>query len=129
MRMFNTEGLTREALQEVYEIVLTQKLVQEEKLNRLKQELAVAICAIEDGKVTDVQQIKTGLTNLFIYIETHLKLPDILNVEKHEELIKLDEQLTRDLCLEQIQKKVKEEKVLQTMAPPSELKKGLHVVE
>lgn len=120
MRMYNTEGLSREAFQEVYEIVLTQKLVQEEKLDRLKKELAVAICAIEDGKVTDINQIKTGLTNLFIYIETHLKLPDILKVDEHEELIKLDEKLTRDLCLEQIQNKIKEEK---------EPVKHLHVID
>lgn len=119
MRMYQTEGLTRESLQEVYEIVLTQKLVQEEKIDRLKKELAVAICAIEDGKVNDIQQIKTGLTNLFIYIETNLKLPDILKLEEHDELIKLDEKLTRDLCLEQIQNKVKED---------SEPIKPLHIV-
>lgn len=120
MRLYQTEGLTREAFQEVYEIVLTQKLVGEEKLDRLKKELAVAICAIEDGQVKDIQQLKTGLTNLFIYIETHLRLPDILKEDEHKELIKLDEQLTRDLCLEQIQKKIKEEK---------EPVKSLHVVE
>jgi len=120
MRMFNTEGLTREALQEVYEIVLSQKLVQEEKLDRLKKELAVAICAIEDGKVTDPKDMLIGLTNLFIYIETHLRLPDILKEEQYKELIKLDEGLTRELCLEQIQKKLKED---------SEPVKGLHVVE
>lgn len=126
MRLYQTEGLTREALQEVYELVLTQKLVLEEKIERLKSEMAVAICAIEDGKIKSLDEIKTGLTNLFVYTETYLKLPDVLKEEEHAPLIRLDEQLTKDLCLEQIRKKIKEEKASGVMnTPPAKL----HVVD
>lgn len=95
MRNFDVSGLTPEALAQVYELVLTQKLLLENKVERMKKELAVAMCAIDDGKV-DLATVKKGLENLFVYCDTKVKLVDELTkddlVDKakaHEELFAL----------------------------------------
>ena len=96
MREFNTEGLTRESLDQVYEIVLTQKLALEMKLERLKKELSVGACAIIDGAV-ELKQAGQGLLNLVAYAEAKIDLSDELDetnvgaidlVNKHLEKIK-----------------------------------------
>jgi len=96
MREFNTSGLSKEALAQVYEIVLTQKLCLEAKLERMKKELAVASCAIEDGKIKDLEQTKNGMMNLIAYAEAKIDLSDELDmdngslelIDKHIEAIK-----------------------------------------
>ena len=96
MREFNTEGLTREALDQVYQIVLTQKIALEMKLERLKKELSVGACAIMDGAV-ELEQAGQGLLNLVAYAEAKIDLSDELDetnvgaidlVNKHLEKIK-----------------------------------------
>lgn len=83
MREFNPlkAGMTPEALEETYNIVLVQKLVLEAKLERLKGEMAVAACAIEDGKLTP-EQARDGLLNLIAYIEAKCTPEDELNPDK-----------------------------------------------
>jgi hypothetical protein len=95
MRQFETKGLSRKALEQTYEIVLTQKLCQEIKLERLSKELSVAICAIDDKVVTDLAQIKNGLMNLLLYCETKIALEHEMTdmrsldlIEKHEDQVK-----------------------------------------
>jgi len=78
MRNFNTEGLTREAIDQVYEIVLIQKLALECKLDRLKKELSVGACAAIDGNV-DVKEMGQGLLNLVAYCEAKIDLSDELD--------------------------------------------------
>lgn len=96
MREFNTEGLTREALDQVYQIVLVQKLALEMKLERLKKELSVGACAIIDGAV-ELEQAGQGLLNLVAYAEAKIDLSDELDetnvgaidlVNKHLEKMK-----------------------------------------
>lgn len=77
MREFNVKGLDRPVLEETYAIVLTQKLVLEAKLDRIKKEMAVAACAIDDG-VAEINDARNGLLNLIAYIEAKTSLPDEL---------------------------------------------------
>lgn len=124
MRQFNTEGLSREALQEIYEITVTHKLVNEMKIERLKRELATAITAIERGQVTSLDQLKTGLTNLFIYAETRTELIDEMGDQEKrwENVIKLDEELVKGMTLERIAELSKEIKKTMDMSPENVLK-------
>ena len=88
MRNFNTKGLSRKALDQVYEITLTQKLCLEAKLERLTKELSVGACAIEDNIVTP-DETRKGLMNLIAYsvakidlsqeLDTDLKSLDLIN--------------------------------------------------
>lgn len=95
MRNFDVSGLDRNVLEQTYEINLVMKLVQEAKLERIKKEMAVAACAIEDGTV-DLNQVKDGLMNLIAYLECKASLPDEYDpdmgaldlVNKHLEAIK-----------------------------------------
>lgn len=73
-------GLDPKIVQQLYNIVLAQKLVLEAKLDRIKKELSVGACAIEDGSATP-EQMSKGLTNLVFYIEAKVKIEDELNVE------------------------------------------------
>jgi len=80
-RQFNPvdAGLNPKAVQELYNIVLTQKLVLEAKLDRIKKELAVGACALEDG-TANLDQVKQGMLNLICYIEAKVKVEDELDV-------------------------------------------------
>jgi len=80
MRNFNVKGLSRAALEGTYEAVLVQKLIIEEKIERIKSELAVAFCAIEDGHKPE--DIKLGLANLIYFIEQKIPLSDLMCTEK-----------------------------------------------
>lgn len=124
MRQFNTEGLSREALQEIYEITVTHKLVNEMKIERLKRELATAITAIERGQVTSLDQLKTGLTNLFIYAETRTELIDEMGDQEKrwDNVIKLDEELVKGMTLDRIAELSKEIKKTMDMSPENVLK-------
>jgi len=96
-RQFNPvdAGLNPKAVQELYNIVLTQKLVLEAKLERIKNELAVGACAVNDGVATK-EQAAQGMLNLICYIEAKVKVEDELDVEqgsidlvnKHHEWVK-----------------------------------------
>lgn len=72
MRQFNVKMLTREALEETYKITLNHKMGYESNLEKLRGELAVAICAIDDGTVKTVKDLQTGLKNLFLYTDIAL---------------------------------------------------------
>lgn len=61
------DGLSPQSVEELYNIVVTQKLSLIAKLDRIEKELAVAICAIDDGKISDIDQIRRGLKNLIEY--------------------------------------------------------------
>ena len=82
-RQFNPldAGLNPKAVQELYNIVLTQKLVLEAKLDRIKKELAVGACALEDG-TANLDQAKQGMLNLICYIEAKVQIEDELDVEQ-----------------------------------------------
>lgn len=120
MDVFNTDGMTKESLQFVYEQALTQKLVLEEKMERIKKELSVAITAIEDGAVKDLSTIRVGMTNLFIFVEETHKLIELIGNENPmaKKAIHLDGEMIKEMTLEQIRKKVKEEK-----------RKKIHVID
>lgn len=82
-RQFNPlqAGLDPKAVEELYNIVLTQKLVLEAKLDRIKKELAVGACAIEDGNA-NLEQAGKGMLNLIAYIEAKVSLESELNLSK-----------------------------------------------
>jgi len=82
MREFNTKGLTRESLDQVYEIVLLQKIALEQKLERVKKECAVTACMIDDGNKIDVEQVSHGLKNFIAYIEAKIPAVEELNIDK-----------------------------------------------
>jgi len=73
MLLFNPlkDGLSPEALEQCYNILLSQKLIKDAKLERIKKELAVAACTIDDGTLTDLEQAKNGMLNLIAYIEAN----------------------------------------------------------
>lgn len=86
-------GISPEALEKLYNIVLGQKLVLEAKLERIKKELAVGACALEDEQV-GLDQAKQGMLNLIAYIEAKISIEDELDVDQGSiELVKkhLDE--------------------------------------
>ena len=62
-------GLSPESVEELYNIVATDRMCLEAKIDRLKSEISVAICAAEDKKV-DLDGMVKGLYNLIAYIET-----------------------------------------------------------
>ena len=78
MRDFNTKGLDRVALDQVYGIVLVQKLALEAKMERLTKELSVGACAIKDGTAT-LEQVENGLLNLVAYSVAKIDLSDELD--------------------------------------------------
>lgn len=82
-RQFNPldAGLNPKAVQDLYNIVLTQKLVLEAKLDRIKKELAVGACAFKDGQV-EPEKMEQGLLNLICYIEAKVQIEDELDVEQ-----------------------------------------------
>jgi len=89
-RQFNPlkAGLSPETVEKLYNILLTQKLVLDAKMDRLKKELAVGACALEDGQAT-LEQAKNGMLNLIAYIEAKNSAEDELNVDKGSlELVK-----------------------------------------
>jgi hypothetical protein len=95
MRNFDVSGLNRDALEQAYEIVLTQKVILESKIDRLKKELATGTCAIRDGVVDQEEAVK-GLENLIYYCESKVALEEELDEQKgtidlvnsHIELVK-----------------------------------------
>lgn len=98
MRLLNPlkNGVSPRALEELYNLVVIKNGVQEAKLDRIKKELSVAACAIEDGVITDLETAKTGMLNLIAYIEAKTNLDDELDAEngsidlinKHLEAVK-----------------------------------------
>lgn len=81
MRNFDVSGLDRSALEQAYEIVLTQKVILEHKLENVKKAAAVAACAIRDG-VVDQEEAARGMENVVYYCEAKIKLEDELDEEK-----------------------------------------------
>ena len=86
----------QEELQQLTAEVTPNPLVTvQEKLDRIKKELAVAACAIEDG-VVDLEKAKSGMLNLIAYIEVKSSLPEEYNpstgsleiVQRHLDKIK-----------------------------------------
>ncbi len=65
------EGISREALEEIYAINLVQNLMLEAKLKRIESELAVGSCAIQDGNAT-IKQATNGMLNLIVYIQSKM---------------------------------------------------------
>ena len=89
-------GLKPEALEQLYNVVLAQKLVLEAKLERVVKELAVGACAIEDG-LADLEQSRHGMLNLIAYIQVKVKIEDELDVEKGSlELIEKHKQWVKE---------------------------------
>ena len=80
MPSFDIKDLSREALEGTYEINLVQFLIIEAKLDKIKKELAVAACALEDGEL-DISKMNHGLLNLIAYIEVKSNLPDEYNTK------------------------------------------------
>lgn len=74
-------GITPENVQDLYHIVLTQKLTLEAKIDRVKKEMAIASCEIEKGNV-DPEQVRVGLLNLIYYLDVKCKPELELDVEK-----------------------------------------------
>ena len=83
-RQFNPleAGLSPQAVEQIYNILLKQKLSLEAKVERMRGEMAVAVCAIDDGKVTDMATIRKGLVNLMLYSECKVDLFEELDSEK-----------------------------------------------
>lgn len=76
MRQLAHKGLTKEALEVVYDLQTVSKLQLEDRLNGLRSEIATVICAIDDKKITNMVDMKTGLVNLFEHMNLLLKTED-----------------------------------------------------
>ena len=120
MREFDVSELSREALEQTYEIVLIQKLALGRKIERLIKEMSVAACAFKDGVAT-VEDAENGLMNLIAYCTAKIQLDDEFNdklgsidlVNKHLEEIK-EYEIERLEMRKQEKKKIKKSYMVYT---------------
>lgn len=120
MREFDVSELSREALEQTYEIVLIQKLALGRKIERLIKEMSVAACAFKDGVAT-IDDAENGLMNLIAYCTAKIQLDDEFNdklgsidlVNIHLEEIK-EYEINRLEMRKQEKKKIKKSYIVYT---------------